>query len=51
VKLSRLLLIYFPLLALLLLVALYFAYNPGGVAEHLIELAINRAGRRCCWVG
>jgi HemY protein len=31
VKLSRLLLIYFPLLAALLIVALYFAYNPGGM--------------------
>ncbi len=30
-KLSRLLLIYFPLLAGLLFVALYFAYHPGGV--------------------
>jgi len=31
VKLSRLLLVYFPLLAGLLIVALYFAYHPGGV--------------------
>jgi HemY protein len=31
VKLSRLLLVYFPLLAGLLIIALYFAYHPGGV--------------------
>ena len=31
VKLSRLLLVWFPLLAGLLFVALYFAYHPGGV--------------------
>ncbi|HEV8389403.1 MAG TPA: heme biosynthesis HemY N-terminal domain-containing protein [Dongiaceae bacterium] len=30
-KLSRLLLVYFPLLAGLLFVALYFAYHPGGM--------------------
>lgn len=40
-KLSRLLLIYFPLLALLLLVALYFAYNPGGVTLNWLGYRID----------
>jgi HemY protein len=41
VKLSRLLLVYFPLLAGLLFVALYFAYNPGGVTLHWLGYRID----------
>jgi HemY protein len=41
VKLSRLLLVYFPLLAGLLFVALYFAYNPGGVTLNWLGYRID----------
>jgi HemY protein len=41
VKLSRLLLVYFPLLAGLLFVALYFAYNPGGVTLHWLGYRVD----------
>lgn len=40
-KLSRLLLIYFPLLAVLLAVALYFAYHPGGVTLNWLGYRID----------
>ena len=40
-KLSRLLLVYFPLLAGLLFVALYFAYNPGGVTLNWLGYRID----------
>jgi HemY protein len=41
VKLSRLLLVYFPLLAGLLFVALYFAYHPGGVTLNWLGYRID----------
>jgi HemY protein len=41
VKLSRLLLVYFPLLAGLLFVALYFAYNPGGVTLNWLGYRVD----------
>ncbi|HET6156784.1 MAG TPA: heme biosynthesis HemY N-terminal domain-containing protein [Dongiaceae bacterium] len=40
-KLSRLLLIYFPLLAGLLVIALYFAYHPGGVTLNWLGYRID----------
>ena len=40
-KLSRLLLVYFPLLAGLLFVALYFAYHPGGVTLNWLGYRID----------
>ena len=40
-KLSRLLLVYFPLLAGLLFVALYFAYNPGGVTLNWLGYRVD----------
>src|SRR4030095_6770008 len=41
VELSRLLLVYFPLLAGLLFVALYFAYHPGGVTLNWLGYRID----------
>jgi HemY protein len=41
VKLSRLLLVYFPLLAGLLFVALYFAYHPGGMTLNWLGYRID----------
>ena len=41
VKLSRLLLIYFPLLAGLLIIALYFAYHPGGVTLNWLGYRVD----------
>jgi len=41
VKLSRLLFIYFPLLAGLLFVALYFAYHPGGVTLNWLGYRVD----------
>src|SRR5262245_10409985 len=41
VKLSRLLLVYFPLLAGLLFIALYFAYHPGGVTLNWLGYRVD----------
>ena len=41
VKLSRLIFIYFPLLAGLLFIALYFAYHPGGVTLNWLGYRVD----------
>jgi HemY protein len=41
VKLSRLLLVYFPLLAGLLIISLYFAYHPGGVTLNWLGYRVD----------